>query len=182
MSCPHQHLATSQLLHCRILSTAQILVPILSQSPLRLYNTPCRPKLPGTPVLYTARRGSGNRPLPRSTRRPRRPPKVYTLLQPWPLRTFPSQTMRARSQTVATTLVRQWLCLASFIDDRIDQQGGDHVLQPLVEKPRFHILRDACVKQDYFDRKQTGVFTPKQAICLSRCPARGGFQSRLTLE
>lgn len=40
--------------------------------------------------------------------------------------------------------------LASFIDHRIDQQGGDQALQPLVEKPRFHILRDACVKQDYF--------------------------------
>ncbi|KAH8747278.1 hypothetical protein F5883DRAFT_622544 [Diaporthe sp. PMI_573] len=40
--------------------------------------------------------------------------------------------------------------LASIIDNRIDQQGGDQALQPLVEKPRFHILRDACVKQDYF--------------------------------
>lgn len=40
--------------------------------------------------------------------------------------------------------------LASFIDHRVDQQGGDQALQPLVEKPRFHILRDACVKQDYF--------------------------------
>lgn len=40
--------------------------------------------------------------------------------------------------------------LATFIANRIDQQGGDQALQPLVEKPRFHILRDACVKQDYF--------------------------------
>lgn len=40
--------------------------------------------------------------------------------------------------------------LATFIDNRIDQQGGDQALQSPVEKPRFHILRDACVKQDYF--------------------------------
>ncbi|KAH8742809.1 hypothetical protein F5883DRAFT_441773 [Diaporthe sp. PMI_573] len=40
--------------------------------------------------------------------------------------------------------------LASFIDNRINQQDGDQALQPLLEKPRFHILRDACVKQDYF--------------------------------
>ncbi|KAG8169184.1 hypothetical protein KVR01_001933 [Diaporthe batatas] len=40
--------------------------------------------------------------------------------------------------------------LASFIDHRVDQQGGEQALQPVVEKPRFHILRDACVKQDYF--------------------------------
>ncbi|KAK2615268.1 hypothetical protein N8I77_002034 [Diaporthe amygdali] len=40
--------------------------------------------------------------------------------------------------------------LANFIDNRIDQQGGDQTLQPTVEKARFHILRDACVKKDYF--------------------------------
>lgn len=40
--------------------------------------------------------------------------------------------------------------LATFIDNRIDQQGGDQALQSTVEKPRFHILRDACVRQDYF--------------------------------
>ncbi|KAJ0119269.1 hypothetical protein J7T55_013506 [Diaporthe amygdali] len=33
--------------------------------------------------------------------------------------------------------------LANFIDNRIDQQGGDQTLQPTVEKARFHILRDA---------------------------------------
>lgn len=40
--------------------------------------------------------------------------------------------------------------LATFIDNRVDQEGGDQALQSTVEKPRFHILRDACVKQDYF--------------------------------
>ncbi|KAL1864886.1 hypothetical protein Daus18300_007453 [Diaporthe australafricana] len=40
--------------------------------------------------------------------------------------------------------------LAAFIDNRVDQQGGDQALQPNIEKARFHILRDACVKQDYF--------------------------------
>lgn len=40
--------------------------------------------------------------------------------------------------------------LATFIENRIDQQGGDQALQSTVEKPRFHILQDACVKQDYF--------------------------------
>lgn len=40
--------------------------------------------------------------------------------------------------------------LATFIDNRIAQQGGDQALQSTVEKARFHILRDACDKQDYF--------------------------------
>lgn len=125
MCCPHQHLATSRVPHCRIRSTARILVPVLPQPPLRnrqtdslrLYNTPYHPRLPGTPALRTPRppprprRRPWNRPLPWSTRRLGRLPRVYAPLQPWPLRIFPRQTMRARSQTVGTTLVRQWLCL-----------------------------------------------------------------------
>lgn len=60
-----------------------------------------------------------------------------------------SQSQIAPSPRAAAAVLT-FADLASFIDSRIDQQGGDQALQSLVERPRFYILRDACVKQDYF--------------------------------
>lgn len=64
------------------------------------------------------------------------------------LLTFSHSPAASNPQAVMANLT--FADLATFIDNRIDQQGGDQALQPNIEKARFHILRDACVKQDYF--------------------------------
>ncbi|KAI3396899.1 hypothetical protein diail_11512, partial [Diaporthe ilicicola] len=56
----------------------------------------------------------------------------------------------AASNTQAGVASLTFVDLATLIDDRVEQQGGDQALQPIIERARFHILRDACVKQDYF--------------------------------